>query len=476
MPVPRYCHLVAQLHDGAGVMTSFFRDLLVAIGERGRNLVDLQQASPQSKDLPAIAKALLSQKGEASGIALADDFFSLYEKLETAELDHFFNILAEQFGPDIDSVRKIIGELGDHPTAEAVLELHKKAEPQRQELFRRLNQVPEGTLKLVRLREDLLERLDKNPRLAEVDADLHHLFHSWFNRGFLVLKRITWSTPASVLEKIIKYEAVHEIASWEELRQRIEPADRRCYAFFHPVLVEEPLIFVEVALGDEMPDAIEPVIARKRETIKDSDARLATFYSISNCQQGLSGISFGSFLIKQVARELLRELPQLKSFVTLSPVPGFKSWLLKLVKNKKYTEQGTAPILTPETIGVIKDFLANGWSGATGKQQTLEKNLLPLSAWYFLNAKDRFNKPYDFVARFHLGNGARLERINWLADRSAKSFEQSAGIMVNYLYDLDDIEKNHEAFANDDRVITASIISRMAKYNSSSSQILEETS
>ena len=455
-------------------MTSFFSDLLVAIGERGRNLVDLQQGSPQPKDLPAIAKALLSQKGEASGIALAGDFFSLYEDLEPAELDQFFNILAEQFGPDIEGVRKIIAQFGDHLTDEAVLKLHNKAESQRQELFRRLNQAPEGTLKLVRLREDLLERLDNNPRLAEVDADLHHLFHSWFNRGFLVLKRITWSTPASVLEKIIKYEAVHEIASWEELRQRIEPTDRRCYAFFHPALVEEPLIFVEVALGNEMPDAIEPVIARKREAIKDDDARAATFYSISNCQQGLSGISFGSFLIKQVARELLRELPQLKSFVTLSPVPGFVSWLHELVENQKHREQGAVPVLPLETIRVIDEFLASGWPGAASKQQALEKKLLPLSAWYFLNAKDRYNKPYDPVARFHLGNGARLERINWLADRSAKSFDQSAGIMVNYLYDLDDIEKNHEAFANEDRVITASNIVRMAKTNSSS-QTMEKT-
>ena len=455
-------------------MTSFFSDLLVAIGERGRSLVDLQQTSPQPKDLPAIAKALLSQKGEASGIALAGDFFSLYEKLEAEELDDFFNVLAQQFGPDIAGVRTIIAEFGDHLTAQAVLDLHEKAEPQRQELFRRLNQAPEGTLKLVRLREDLLERLDNNPRLAQVDADLHHLFHSWFNRGFLVLKRITWSTPASVLEKIIKYEAVHEIANWEELRQRIEPTDRRCYAFFHPALTEEPLIFVEVALGNEMPDSIQPVIAQKRQTIKDADARLATFYSISNCQQGLSGISFGSFLIKQVARQLLSELPQLKSFVTLSPVPGFRSWLQELVENKKYREQGGAPVLTPETLHVIEDFLANGWPGDEGRQQALEKNLLPLSAWYFLNAKDRYNKPYDPVARFHLGNGARLERINWLADRSAKSFDQSAGIMVNYLYDLDDIEKNHEAFANEDRVITASIISRMAK-NNSSSQTMEKT-
>ncbi len=456
-------------------MTSFFSDLIVAISERGRSFVDVHQVSPEPKDLQTIAKALLSQKGEASGIALASDFFSVYEDMDALELDAFFDILAKQFGPDLKSVNEIIADIGDTATVEAVLELHVKAEPQRQELFRRLNQAPQGTIKLVRLREELLKRLGKNPRLGEVDADLHHLFHSWFNRGFLVLKRITWSTPASVLEKIIKYEAVHEIASWEELRQRIEPTDRRCYAFFHPALAEEPLIFVEVALGKDIPDAIEPVIAPKREITKDRHARLATFYSISNCQQGLSGISFGSFLIKQVAQELLRELPQLEQFVTLSPVPGFLRWLRQLAQDNRGREPQAAPELPDEQLLVIEDLLAHGWPASEDQQQVLQDILVPLCAWYFLHAKDRHQKPYDPVARFHLGNGARLERINWLADHSAKSFGQSAGIMVNYLYDLDEIENNHEAFANEGMVRAASSISRMAK-GSSSFQIVEKVS
>ncbi len=456
-------------------MTSFFSDLLVAISERGRSLIDLQQTSPEPKDLLTIAKALLSQKGEASGLALASDFFSVYDGLDEAELDAFFIMLGEQFGPDLEGVNKIISGLGKVLSVEEVLQLHQKSEPQRQELFRRLNQAPKGTLRLVRLREDLLKRLDKNPRLAEVDADLHHLFHSWFNRGFLVLKRISWSTPASILEKIIKYEAVHEIASWEDLRQRIEPADRRCYAFFHPALVEEPLIFVEVALGEEIPDAIEPVIAQKRQSVKDTNARLATFYSISNCQKGLSGISFGNFLIKQVAQELLRELPQLALFATLSPVPGFVKWLRHLIDHQEEEKQVDAPVVNEEEVLAIKHLLANGWPAPGDKQQALEKILVPLSAWYFLNAKDRDQKPYDPVARFHLGNGARLERINWLADRSAKSFNQSAGIMVNYLYDLDKIEHNHEAFANHGEVIAASSIARIAKL-SSSFQTVEKVS
>lgn len=452
-------------------MTSFFSDLLLAIGDKGRSFVDWHQTTSDEKDLVGIAEALLSQQGEASGIALAREFFSIYDGLDAAELDVFFNALAEQFGPDLNEIERLVSHYQELPAREAALALHRASEPRRQELFRRLNQAPEGTLRLVRLREDLLDRLRDNPNLAEVDADFHHLFLSWFNRGFLMLKRITWSTPAAILEKIIKYEAVHEIGSWEELRRRIEPSDRRCYAFFHPALVEEPLIFVEVALTDHIPDAIQPVMEPKRETIAVNKAKWAAFYSISNCQRGLSGVSFGSFLIKQVAEDLLRELPHIKSFVTLSPVPGFINWLDRL----KDKDEESEPVLSTNDLTAIHALSTSGWFDDEQKRNAMKKSLLPLSAWYFLHAKDAHNKPLDPVARFHLGNGAHLEAINWYADHSPKSVRQSAGIMVNYLYDLDDIENNHEAFTNEGRVIASNAITRMVK-NSSSSLSLEKAS
>jgi malonyl-CoA decarboxylase len=461
--------MVAKYHDGGSHMTSFFSDLLLTIGERGRSFVDWHQASSDEKDLVGIAEALLSQKGEASGLALASEFFSVYDGLDDAELDVFFNVLAERFGPDLDELEKLNIDFHDSLSRETVIAFHRVAEPRRQELFRRLNQAPDGTLRLVRLREDLLDRLPGNPKLVEVDVDFHHLFLSWFNRGFLMLKRITWSTPASILEKIIKYEAVHEIGSWEELRRRIEPEDRRCYAFFHPALAEEPLIFVEVALTDGIPDAIEPIIAPERPTLSVDTAKLATFYSISNCQRGLTGVSFGSFLIKQVVERLHQELPHLGSFITLSPVPGFRSWLDHLSKGAT-----GGPILTKADQATINELSTANRIDDDAKSVTIKKILFPLIAWYLLHAKDGHNKPLDPVARFHLGNGARLERINWLADRSDKCIGQSAGIMVNYLYDLGDIEKNHEAFANQDRVIAANVITRLVK-NSSSSKSMEKT-
>lgn len=451
-------------------MTSFFSDLLTAIGERGRNLVDLNQASSEKKDLADIAQSLLSQKGEASGIALASEFFSIYENLDDAARDSFFSALAEQFGPDLMEVEKLIADFRTAPSVETVIALHRAGEPRRQELFRRLNQAPGGTQSLVRLREDLLIRLRNNPKLAEVDADLHHLFLSWFNRGFLVLKRITWATSATILEKIIKYEAVHEIGNWEELRRRIEPSDRRCYAFFHPALTDEPLIFVEVALTDEIPGSIAPVIASNRDILSSRDARVATFYSISNCQRGLSGVSFGSFLIKQVAQDLQRELPHIKTFVTLSPVPGFMKWLDSL-KNDDADGSHTLP---QDDRDLLSRLGTKDWMNDEEMTNAMEDLLLPLVAYYLLHAKDHEQKPLDPVARFHLGNGARLERINWQADISKNGLSRSAGIMVNYLYDLGDIEKNHEAYSNNNSVVASGVITRLAK-NSASSLAMEPT-
>jgi len=305
----------------------------------------------------------------------------------------------------------------------------------------------------VRMREQLMDALGHRDDLGAVDEDFVHLFSSWFNRGFLVLRRIDWSTPAIVLEKIIRYEAVHAIRDWDDLRRRIDPPDRRCYAFFHPALVDEPLIFVEVALTESIPGAIAPLLAADRRPASIERARTAVFYSISNTQRGLGGISFGSFLIKQVVEELRRELPKLENFVTLSPVPGFMQWL----------KQANDVPVSDEDRALLENLDQPDWFKNAELEAQLRAVLEPLAAHYFLKARTPKGRLIDSVARFHLGNGARLERINWLGDTSPKGLRESAGIMVNYLYRLEDIEKNHEAYANQDEVVASSAVKKLLK-------------
>jgi malonyl-CoA decarboxylase len=307
------------------------------------------------------------------------------------------------------------------------------------------------------MREQLLDAMDRRDDLAAVDSAFVHLFSSWFNRGFLVLRRIDWSTPAIVLEKIIRYEAVHRIRGWDDLRRRIDPPDRRCYAFFHPALVDEPLIFVEVALTREIPGAIAPILAVERDEVDPDKAATAVFYSISNCQRGLTGVSFGHFLIKQVAEEIARENTRLSRFVTLSPVPGFAQWL----KRERNADASNA-ITADERAALVHLDTPNWWQIANVREE-VEEPLLRAAAWYFLRARSRNGTPADPVARFHLGNGARLERLNFLADVSEKGIEQSCGLMVNYLYELDDIERNHEAYARARTVTAASSVTRLVR-------------
>jgi malonyl-CoA decarboxylase len=295
--------------------------------------------------------------------------------------------------------------------------------------------------------------MDGRKDLAAVDRDLAHLLGSWFNRGFLVLRRIDWSTPANILEQIIRYEAVHEIRDWDDLRRRIDPADRRCYAFFHPALADAPLIFVEVALTETIPPAIAPLLAVDRKPVAIDRARTAVFYSISNTQRGLGGISFGNFLIKQVVEELRRELPKLDTFVTLSPVPNFMQWL---------REAHDVPV-TEEERALLKQLDDPKWFEHEDVTAQLRAVLEPLAAHYFLRARNPKGRVIDTVARFHLGNGARLERIDWLGDLSPKGLRESAGIMVNYLYRLDDIEENHEAYANNGEVVASSAVKKLLK-------------
>src|SRR4249920_3321456 len=305
--------------------------MLQSIAERGRSLLDRSHrrgiSEQHSANLIQLCEELLSRRGEASGVALAREILARYSELKTGPRIAFFEVLANRFGPDAKQLSAAATAWLNSPTEAAAAKLHRASEPRRLELIRRLNLAPNGTAVLVRMREQLIDALNHRDDLELIDTDFLHLFSSWFNRGFLVLRRIDWSTPARILEKIIRYEAVHEIRDWNDLRARIDSPDRRCYAFFHPALVDEPLIFVEVALTSAIPAAIAPLLEEDRSVLPQSAARTAVFYSLSNCQQGLAGISFGNFLIKQVVEELRRDLPRLDTFVTLSPIPGFGRWL-----------------------------------------------------------------------------------------------------------------------------------------------------
>jgi malonyl-CoA decarboxylase len=441
---------------------SFFGEMLQSITERGRALLDRKRnrreaVVARSEDLAELCEELLSGRGEASGVALAREILTRYGALTTGPRIALFEALATRFGPDSDRISAAVDAWTREPSDVTAAELHAAAEPRRQELIRRLNLAPNGTAALVAMREDLLDALVHRRDLAAVDADFVRLFSTWFNRGFLVLRRIDWSTPAIILEKIIRYEAVHEIRDWDDLRARIDPPDRRCYAFFHPALVDEPLIFVEVALTRSLPSAINPILAAKREVIDPGRATTAVFYSISNCQRGLAGVSFGHFLIKQVAEEISRETPRLSTFVTLSPVPEFAAWLARERENRH------SPALTDGDRELLMHLDFDGWWSTPKTVEALHEPVIRALAWYLLRARNARGLPVDPVARFHLGNGARLERLHSLADTSEKGLTQSHGAMVNYLYDLEDIEQNHEAFAETRTVVASNAVKKLVR-------------
>jgi len=427
---------------------SFFSDLLTSIAERGRSLVGLADTGErQGGDMVRLAETLLSGRGEASGVALAAELLESFRRASPGIRREFLLALARNFGPDEARLEAAIAAWHEEPAAGAAMELHQASEPRRQELIRRLNLAPGGTTALVAMREEIFASQADYPDLRALDDDFRHLFSSWFNRGFLVLRQIDWTTPANILDKIIRYEAVHAIGDWEDLRRRIEPEDRRLFAFFHPRLVDEPLIFVEVALTKGIPAAIGPLLSDARQPIRQSEATTAVFYSISNCQEGLRGISFGNFLIKQVVEDLKRQLPGLTTFVTLSPVPGFARWLSRQTPDLHEPErQALEPLAMP------------GWTDDAATAEAVARVLLPQAARYFLEARTESGRPVDPVARFHLGNGARLERLNFAADLSAKGLAEAHGLMVNYLYDLGDIEKNHESFAGKGQVVASAAV------------------
>jgi len=438
---------------------SFLQELLSSVAEQGRSLLPKALfGNAGSENIEELSAALLSGRGEASGVAIARAVLDRYAQLDADERLVFFRYLARDMQPDPALVAEAAREHLEAPSDASMAKLQKALESPRMEFFRRLHLAPGATPEIVAMRSDLLRLLRDEPSLVPVDADLRRLFYVWFNRGFLVLRRIDWNTPAAILEKIIHYEAVHEIQGWDDLRRRLDPTDRRCFAFFHPSLIDEPLVFVEVALLREIPDAIGAVLEEPQAEGPGKPPTTAVFYSISNCQEGLKGISFGNFLLKQVVEELVRETPSLKNFVTLSPVPQFAAWLQKAAK------QDNHPI-ADEAQALLDTIQRSGWPNSTdeAEQTAIETSMMALAAHYFLAAKGFDGRPVDPVARFHLGNGARLERINFLGDPSEKGLREAWGLMVNYRYDPKEIESNHEDYANAGVVAASRVVRGLLK-------------
>ena len=404
------------------------------------------------KTLLAECRRLMSERGDANGPAIAADIAARIDRLADDQRLRFFDSLARDFSPDPQRVLASAKAYAASPSAEHLIELTAATEPPRQELFRRLNRAPGGTAAIVRLRRLLLERLPKHPQWRAVEADLLHLLSSWFNAGFLQMRRVDWNSPAQLLEQIIHHEAVHEVDGWDDLRRRLQP-DRRCFAFFHPQLPDEPLIFVEVALVPEMPGAIAPLIDKKSTPLAADQFKVAVFYSISNCQPGLRGVSLGNFLIKRVASELKRELPQLKTFCTLSPVPGLLPWLARLLSVDELPSlKGAGAERAAAALATVRQACLGDFSFYSHADtlrllpSVVHHALWRLAAVYLVHQSPL--PQGDPVARFHLDNGARLERLNANANLSGKGLKQSAGLMVNYLYDLSQIEHWHDRFIN----------------------------
>jgi len=408
-----------------------------------------------ARRVASICHELQSRRGEGSGAFIAREALTAYQSLDEPALEVFFTILVKEFSLDPEAVSRSADAYRKDPSFGNLVRLQRAVESPRQELFRRLNMAPGGVGVLLEMRRRLLRGLAEHPHWADIETDLAHLFRSWFNRGFLVLQRIDWRTSALVLEKLIQYEAVHEIQGWHDLRRRLQ-ADRRCYAFFHPALPDEPVIFIEVALTHGMSAKVQPLLALDSPVVDPASADCAIFYSITNPQEGLRGISFGNLLIKQVAEDLGREFPRLKTFATLSPIPGFRKWLASGTVLREGDPRHV------ELAALLAKLDVPDWFKDKARAAEILKQLTRLCAYYLLHVKQD-DEPLDAVARFHLGNGARLERLNWLGDISAAGMRRSAGLMANYVYRLDDVERNHEAYATERRIIAARRFGVLAK-------------
>jgi len=420
----------------------------------------LKFPSRRGGDMASVVRALLRIKGEASAIKLAFEILQRYKASSEDDKKAFFYLLLNELGPNNADLDQAIANYTVSAKTENYLALLDAIEPLRQDLIRTLNWTPKGTSSIIKMRADLLGFLKNDKDLRPVDYDFQHLLSSWFNRGFLELRRISWETPAFILEKLIHYEAVHEITDWGDLQRRLAD-DRRCFAFFHPQLPNEPLIFVEVALTKGLVSNIHDVLrdpTPEDDAVKSPDT--AIFYSINNCQKGLKGISFGNFLIKQVADELAEEIGSLKNFATLSPIPGFRHWLDGKVR--KRVEDAVEFGLSDDDIDRLALLEQENWWHNEEAAQALKPLLTQLCARYLLEAK-RGDEPADPVARFHLSNGARIEQLNWLGDKSEQRMAQSYGLLVNYVYDRRSVIKNHEAYVGKGRVVASSSVTSTAK-------------
>ncbi len=419
--------------------------LLSSVISAGRDILARRRQNSleaPSSDLLAKSKQLIHHRGEASGLALAYEVVADYQALDDANRLLFFEALADDFSADSDAVLAAADGYKRNPTEANLSALSRAAEAPRIKLFRRMNMAPDATPVLVKMRGAMIQALDDLPQLKAVETDLKHQFISWFNRGFLELRVIDWNTPASILERIIQYESVHAIEGWDDLRARLR-GNRMCFAFFHPAMPDDPLVFVEVALTEGVPDAIGPLIDKSKESDVGNTPDTVVFYSISNCHPGLAGVSFGNFLIKQVVEEVGKRYSNMKRYVTLSPIPGFCRWL------------------AAQELGIDLDEMRSMARTDTAKTVDARRNdLLAACAQYLLKER-RNNLALDPVARFHLGNGASLHAIHWAADLSDKGLEQSAGLMVNYLYDLRSIEENHDSYFDQGEIARSRDVARL---------------
>jgi len=426
--------------------SGFFYDLLSTLFERP----NLARVKGDGRSITALCEDLIASEGEGAGHSMGQQILSRFSELTPKAEVAFFEYLTEQMDIDTDRLMALTTAYQADRTPENFANLLDAAEPKRQELLRRINRVPGATGELVKMRSRLLKLLRDHPSFGRTDVDFQHLFGSWFNRGFLVPRRIHWQSPANILEKIIKYEAVHAIDDWDDLRRRVEPPDRRCYAFFHPAMPDDPLIFVEVALVKGVPNSVQAILAENREILSPENADTAVFYSISNCQAGLRGVSFGNSLIKQVVEDLQTEMKSISTFVTLSPIPGFCRWL-----QHQLADQPNAPVAAEDLELVME-------TGELGKLEGQSQWLRRQAAAYLIDHKGRNGMPLDPVARFHLNNGAMVHDVHADADLSSNGVRQSCGLMVNYLYDLKKIAQFHEKFAEDHTVFASREVKALA--------------
>ncbi|MBP8925224.1 MAG: malonyl-CoA decarboxylase family protein [Pseudomonadales bacterium] len=423
-------------------------DWLDSIADAGRELWQRSRHNRRSgaRQIEYLCEELSSSRGEAMGTAVAQELLAAYQRLDEAGRLSFFRLLQHSYAPRREEILLCAARYQEEGSEENLRALQRTLDGGRRSLFRRINMAAGGMATILGMRQDLLRLLTDHQDLKSVDVDLLSVLKAWFNRGFLDLRTISWETPAHILEKLIAYEAVHEMDGWDDLRRRLAD-DRRCFAFFHPALPDEPLIFVEIALVEGMSGNVQELLVGPAGKL-DRKIDTAVFYSISNCQEGLLGISFGNFLIKQVVMELRRDFPELRQFVTLSPIPGFRSWLDRELNTPELT------LLSEAQRRLLSDQLLREWQRNPALAEQMRALLMPLCAIYLAQAR-RGEQPLDAVERFHLSNGARIERLNWLGDTSDKGMAQSCGMLVNYGYLLREVEANHETYVNSHAVVSS---------------------